>query len=306
MDASKEYTEKAKEELLNSIDGKVDNKYTEKIGSKLTHIGDDGIYTGTIAADKIVGLTIDASQITTGKLTSNHIDVENLSVKEAINLKGKITADNIDAGVITIGKINGLQAELDGKASTSSVSTLNTTISNLDTKVNSIETNVATKATLTDVINTLSSAPSGSTTINGGWINTNAITITPSQLVDNDNKPVTIITPGTLATIDVLAERLQVNAANIKNKLTAEQIEVENLVISGGNIDTSKNSMSGLSINANGTTLRVDNDNIYIKTNDMETEMTILEFIQSQYKIANYETIVSEYRYRYSIGDDMF
>lgn len=184
-------------ELLNGItDG------TKKINGT-------AIANGAIASELIAANAIVSGKIATGAITADKIAA------------GAITADKIDAGVITIGKINGLQAELDGKASTNSVNELNTTVSNLNTKVNSVETSVGAKATLSDVINALSIAPTGSTTINGGWIDTNAITVRSSKIVDDDNNPVTIITENTLATTNVTAEYLKVNAANISGDLSA-------------------------------------------------------------------------------------
>lgn len=191
---SKKYTDQAKSDLLASIDGKVDSKYTEKIGSKLTYIDKNGIYTGTLTADQMVAIDIDASRITSGTISANRL-----------NLKDYLTVSAADSKY----------------AAASAVNTLNTTVSNLKTKVNSVETSVGAKATLSDVITALSKAPTGSTTINGGWINTNAITITPSQIVDGNNNPVTIITSDTLATTNVIAKNLRVNAANISGDLSA-------------------------------------------------------------------------------------
>ena len=42
-----------------------------KVGDKLTHIGSDGIYTGTLAADQIVSGKIDSSLINADEILSN-------------------------------------------------------------------------------------------------------------------------------------------------------------------------------------------------------------------------------------------
>lgn len=191
---SKKYTDHAKSDLLASIDGKVDSKYTEKIGSKLTYIDKNGIYTGTLTADQMVAIDIDASHITSGTISADRL-----------NLKNYLTVSAADSKY----------------AAASAVNTLNTTVSNLKTKVNSVETSVGDKVTLSDVIKALSKAPTGSTTINGGWIDTNAITVRSSNIVDDNNKAVTIITSDTLATTNVIAKNLRVNAANISGDLSA-------------------------------------------------------------------------------------
>ena len=207
---SKKYTDQAKSDLLASIDGKVDSKYTEKIGSKLTYIDKNGIYTGTLTADQMVAIDIDASRITSGTISANRL-----------NLKDYLTVSAADSKY----------------AAASAVNTLNTTVSNLKTKVNSVETSVGAKATLSDVITALSKAPTGSTTINGGWIDTNAITVRSSKIVDDNNNPVTIITSKTLATTNVIAENLRVKAANINGTLSASKITgtIEGLTIQSGN-----------------------------------------------------------------------
>lgn len=207
---SKKYTDQAKSDLLASIDGKVDSKYTEKIGSKLTYIDKNGIYTGTLTADQMVAIDIDASRITSGTISANRL-----------NLKDYLTVSAADSKY----------------AAASVVNTLNTTVSNLKTKVNSVETSVGAKATLSDVITALSKAPTGSTTINGGWIDTNAITVRSSKIVDDKNNPVTIITSDTLATTNVIAKNLRVNAANINGTLSASKITgtIEGLTIQSGN-----------------------------------------------------------------------
>ena len=207
---------------------------------------------------------------------------------------GNIISGSLElSDYLKVGNIDGLQSQLDGKASTSSVNTLNTTVSNLNTKVKNVETSVATKATLTDVINTLSSAPSGSTTINGGWIDTNAITVRPSQLVDDSNNPVTIITPTTLATTNVYAKELEVNAAKIQGKLTADQIDTENLSVS-----SAANVTGTLSAEMIVGTISSD---VMISTPD--GKFSIYEYIQYMYNKKNYSTTRTDTWYEYSFDE---
>lgn len=286
----------------------VTSTQVDGLDDKITLITNNLISTGDVIADRIKSTEIDASKITTGKLTASQIDVDNLTVNEAINFKGKITANQIDAGVITIGKIKDLDSQLDGKASTSIVNTLNTTVSNLNTKVNNVETSVATKATLTDVINTLSSAPSGSTTINGGWIDTNAITVRPSQLVDDSNNPVTIITPTTLATTDVYAEKLRVEGANIQNLKVDNISNIDSYVPGSVQNDSATINASGVSITVGNTTFKVNSNGIYVQDSSTEGLLPLYQYVIHQYKQANYtiEETSSEYEYQLeSSGDNI-
>lgn len=95
-----------------------------KVGDKLTHIGSDGIYTGTLAADKIVGGKIDASVIDTDALLTNELlttklkavtieteklvakkgsRIGNLTITEKGSLYGAVTTfDNCSAGAFII------------------------------------------------------------------------------------------------------------------------------------------------------------------------------------------------------------
>jgi hypothetical protein len=110
INEAKSYADTMKDNLLNSIEGKVDSAYTERIGSKLTHIDANGIYSGTIAADNIVGLTIDASQITSGTIDASRITLTNYATKTEVGglINEAVDGLTITGDMITGGDITGL------------------------------------------------------------------------------------------------------------------------------------------------------------------------------------------------------
>ena len=81
---------------------------TEGWATKLTYIGSTGIFTGTLSANTVNAIRINASQITAGTIAAARIDVNALKAS-------LITAGNIEALTLNVtkGKIGGWSLDAD-------------------------------------------------------------------------------------------------------------------------------------------------------------------------------------------------
>ena len=194
-------------------------------------INGTAITDGAIATKHIVANGISGTAITAGTITGNQIATD------------AIEAKHIKAGSITIGKVDGLETALNGKASSSDLQTITNNLQNsINSKadssvVGSLQNSINEKATLTDMISALQNAPNGQTKIDGGWIKTNAINIIPSQVTGLDDK-ITTITNETISSSTVLAEKIKSTTISadkiIGGELDFNKVKALNLTVTGG------------------------------------------------------------------------
>lgn len=276
----------AKSELNTSIASKADSSTVSSLSNTVSNLSNtvsnkadksslDNYATKTVAQQYVEDFKTAVGVSTTSGITTidgGHIDASTL----------KVNAANIE-GTLIIGKIDGLQSALDSKATTSqlnskadssTVSTLQNQVNNLptDSDVTAAANNAQTNAE-NNITNKLKTKQS-TTFINGGNIISGSLELSDYLTVGNisglDDK-ITTITNSTLATTNVIAENLQVNSANIAGTISAKMLV--------GTISS----------------------DVMISTPD--GEFSIYEYIQYMYSKKNYSSTKTDTWYEYNFDE---
>lgn len=210
----------------------------------------DKIDAKAITSDKIDAGAITADHIAVGAITAGNVDVSGIITAGTAEIEGVISAADVVAqnlkvyaanieGVLTIGKLPSSVATTDDIPTESEITTItNNTIST---------TNVTAKNLKVDAANITGTLTVG--TIPSSIARSSEIPTSTSDLYNDSGfqsyNGVTTIIGSTVTTGFIEALNISVNSAQIKDKLTADKIDVNDLIASGS-IIVSGDNMSAL------------------------------------------------------------
>ena len=234
----------------------ISSSNVDGLDENITLITNNLLSTTNVIAEKIKATEISADKISGGTLDFDNFNVKNLNVSDSLIVGSKFaTNDSLNSAKSELNTsinskadsstVNTLQNEVNNKANSSTVSSLSATVSGLNTEVSNAKKDISSLNTTVGNLNTtvnnipskdtiingaiskLQSAPNGSTVIDGGWIDANAITLRGLNSSEVEDK-ITLITNETLKTTNVVCDNLVVDASKITN-ISALKINADNI-----------------------------------------------------------------------------